>query len=199
MNNFSEEKKQKQADEIIAEEKKLPVEGADIEFEESIDIDEIEKALMKQLESGDEEEEEEEKPSEEPLVFEEIVAQGESAPAQPIFSEVSPGSKKYVIYVNPENINFMENLSANERKEIVNKILREQDEVVAKLRAVERRKVYIRHLIVAVITFIIGFPLLFLIVNKSVEVTVSNYKQAQKNFINLYREKGKIQPTTKGH
>lgn len=212
MDNFSEEKEDKLAgeEEEIIEEKEPPkknFEGDDIEFDENIDIEQIEKALQLQLEGGEGSEKEvvKEEISQQELTvvtFEEVVPQSEQnipVPLPNTFSEISPGSKKYVVYINPENVDFMENLSVNARRDIINKILREQDELVAKKRDAERKKQYTRHLIVAVMTFIIGFPILFFIVNKSVEATIANYKQAQKNFINLYREKGKIQPHINNH
>lgn len=151
-------------------------EGEDIEFDEdNIDIDEIQRKLQAHL----------------PM---------EATPTDssnlPLILNPTPQTdadyKKYVIYIDPENIEFIEHLSINDRKKVVNDILKEQDARIAKQIKIEAHKKFLKHLLVASITFIIGFPLLFYVVNVSMELTIENYKQAQKNFTKLYREKGKI-------
>ncbi len=111
--------------------------------------------------------------------------------------ENQPNSKKYVIYIDSENVDFIESLSINERKTIINDILKEQDIVIKKQRQNEARNRYIKHLTVASFTFIICFPLLFILVNKSLEVSINNYQTSRENFVKLYKEQGKIKPSEK--
>lgn len=191
MNNFSQGKEDGEVKDIMSPFMENP-EGEDIEFDENIDIEEIQKKLNAHMNGFSEEFEPETTSSE---LFEDPTAlvPQDSAPAlQNVPQEIAPGAKKYVVYVDPESIDFMERLSINDRKTIINKILREQEETIAKQRYIDRRQKFLRHIIVATLTFIIGFPLLFFLVNNSMEATIYNYKQAQKNFGTLYREGGKI-------
>lgn len=190
----SEEKEEKQIDTEAAEIESKPLvkeafEGSDIEFDENFDVDKVQEALKQQLENAGD-----------------VFVDPESVSAEEVFSpkipdlvkpepvEIDPKAKKYVIYINPENIDFIEELSLGERKDLINKILADQYNVILKQNRTNEFNKYLRHLIVAIITVIIGFPILFIIVNKSFEVSIENYKQAQKNFIQLYKEKGKIKP-----
>lgn len=194
-------------------------EGHDIEFEDTIDIDKIQQTLQKHLEEDEKAELNPQEDSEKVSVFEDeeknlpekeqLIEEQEKISADEISlrlekelpeilqnasQEIDPQSKKYVIYIDPENIPFMDNLSISERKEVINQILREREDSVKKQKAVENRKTFMRHMLVASITFILGFPVLFFVVNKSMEAVIANYKQAEKNFSTLYKEKGKIQP-----
>ncbi len=101
--------------------------------------------------------------------------------------------KKFVIYIDEENIDFISSLSIQERKDIINSILREQDDIrIAKKEEIRRRKL-IAHLLLGIITFVVCIPLLYTIVNKCLEATIENYKRSQYNFEVLYKERGKIQ------
>ncbi|HNW25662.1 MAG TPA: hypothetical protein PLG15_01985 [Candidatus Gastranaerophilaceae bacterium] len=192
----------------------LTQEGNDIEFEDTIDIDKIQQSLQKHLEEDKKNEEvEQDIIQEQEFADEEIQQTTEKAepeiPAEIVSlqseqelpkllqnatPEIDPNAKKYVIYIDPENIPFMENLSVSERKDIINTILKEQEETVRKQKAINQRKVFMRHIIFASIVFIFGFPILFFVVNKSMEAVMSNYQQAEKNFSTLYKQKGKVQP-----
>lgn len=168
------------------------LEGEDIEFDENIDIDEIQKKLNAHM-NGLTDDFESPAPSSETFEDPTTLAPQESAPVlQNVPQEIAPGAKKYVVYIEPESIEFMERLSINDRKTIINKILKEQEESIAQQKYSDRRQKFLRHIIVATLTFIIGFPLLFFVVNNAMEATIYNYKQAQKNFGVLYREGGKI-------
>lgn len=114
-------------------------------------------------------------------------------------SEKDSDSKKYVIYIDSDNINYMENLSVNERKQIINKILKEQNELDIKTRELNARKRFLKHALLACFTFIIGLPIMFIAVNKAVEITIDNYQFAKANFMKLYKEKGKIKMEESGY
>lgn len=106
--------------------------------------------------------------------------------------EIVANAKKYVVYVDSDNIDFMESLSLNERRVIINKILREQNALGMKVKELNERAKFVRHAILATITFIIGFPILFFCVNKSTQAVIENYKDAKMSFSRLYKEQGKI-------
>ena len=107
--------------------------------------------------------------------------------------EIDSNAKKYVIYIDSDNIDFMEGLSIIDRRKVVNKIIREKNKERINIETLEQRKIFIKHLIVATLTFIVAFPILFFMVNKSMEVTMYNYEIARENFAKLYKQRGKIQ------
>lgn len=100
--------------------------------------------------------------------------------------------KKYVIYISPDNVDFVDNLSIDERTEFINKVIEEKQNSDKKSQILKKQQTYYKHLIIVCITAIISFPLLFFAVNKSLQLTISNYQQSQQNFQKLYKEKGKI-------
>lgn len=164
----------------------------DIQFEEVIDIDDIQRKLEEKLARGDldDEEEPEESDMQVPTFTEEPT---EVTPVKAVNLPQKPNNaKKYVIYVDPENIDYIENLALNERREIINKILREQNQFSIEQRELEKKKSFLKHALLASATFIIFFPLMFIGVNRALESTIVNYQQARTNFAKLYREQGKI-------
>lgn len=109
-----------------------------------------------------------------------------------------PNSKKYVVYVDSDNIDFMESLSIKERRDVINKILKEQNEFIIKQKMLEDRTRFVKHALLATITFIVGFPVLFFCVNRAMEITIDNYNTARQNFSQLYRNSGKIHAVNSG-
>ncbi len=103
--------------------------------------------------------------------------------------------KKFVIYIDEENIDYISSLSIQERKDVINSILREQDDIRIAKREDARRKKLITHLLIGIITFVVCIPLLYMLVNKCLEATIANYKRSQYNFEVLYKERGKIKST----
>lgn len=245
MDNFSAEK----------DEKEVAIkEGEDIEFDETVDIEAIQKSLQQHIQQSEEQVQEEniqpqsqiqeqEQAEEQPVTTESEPAEEEITAPEPesedevsdegeppvsfdetpeeqnteeeqeskaeinfeqafpsfmqnLSTEANPNAKKYVVYIDPENIEFMESLSIEDRKATINNILNERKDSIAKQKLIDERSRFTKHLITAMFTLIIGFPILFFIVNKSLELTIVNYKIAQENFAKLYREKGKIQPVS---
>ena len=102
---------------------------------------------------------------------------------------------KYVIYIAPENIEFIESLTVKERKNLINKILREQDDIALTKRKLATVQTVIKHIVVAVITLLLAVPAIYITINSSLEATINNYKQSQSIFKTLYKEHGKIKAT----
>ena len=102
---------------------------------------------------------------------------------------------KYVIYIAPENIEFIESLTVKERKNLINKILREQDDIALTKRKLATVQTVIKHIVVAVITLLLAVPAIYITINASLEATINNYKQSQSIFKTLYKEHGKIKAT----
>jgi hypothetical protein len=168
----------------------------DIQFDEAFDIDKLQVELQEKIDKGDVEEEEED------LEFEEKPETTSDSETIKTVANFEPqvdsdaNAKKYVVYVSPDNVDFMESLSANERKIMINKILKEQNEQSIISKEAERRRKFISNLMIVTFTAIIGFPVMFFIVNKGLELTMTNYNTAKQNFTKLYKQKGKIKPVS---
>lgn len=100
--------------------------------------------------------------------------------------------KKYVIYIDHNNENFIDSLTIAERKQLINDVLREQNELSEAQRAERRRKETVVKILVGIVTFLIAVPIIYLIFNISMEATIQNYKHSKSNFEVLYKETGKI-------
>ncbi len=106
---------------------------------------------------------------------------------------------KYVIYIDPENTDFIESLTVKERKNLINKILREQDDIAITKKRFNMLQAIIKHSIIAIITIAISVPVIYYTINASLEASINNYRNSKSIFKTLYREKGKIQTTRKIH
>lgn len=99
---------------------------------------------------------------------------------------------KYVIYINPENKDFIESLTVKERKNLINRILREQDDIAITKKRLAIMQSIIKHAIVAIITVTVAVPIIYWTINTSLEASINNYRHSQSLFKTLYREQGKI-------
>lgn len=99
---------------------------------------------------------------------------------------------KYVIYIDPQNVDFIESLTVKERKKLINKILREQDDIGITKQRFKVVQTVICHVIIAIVTIVISIPVIYYIINASLEASINNYRRSQTNFQVLYKEKGKI-------
>lgn len=173
-----------------ASEKKEEV--TDIQFEEVFDLEAIQKKLQESIEKGDLDVE----PEEVPIVEEVAVEQKPLPVAKPkektVKDKIDSNAKKYVVYIDPNNVDFMESLSQNERRDVINKILKEQNELSLEQRENNKKLDFLKHALLACFTFILFFPIMFIGVNKALESTITNYQQAKQNFGRLYKEQGKI-------
>lgn len=102
---------------------------------------------------------------------------------------------KYVIYIDPENTDFIESLTVKERKNLINKILREQDDIAITKKRFNMVQTILKHSIVAIITIAVSVPVIYYTINASLEASINNYRNSQTIFKTLYREKGKIKTT----
>lgn len=175
----------------------------DIKFDEILDIDKIQEKLEEKLAQNNVEPDAE---SDSISAFElfELSKEKlkENAEEKKELPSITPeksntkksdkDAKKYVVYIDPYNIDYMENLSLEERRSVINGILQEQKNLSIQQRQVEEKRRFIKHVIVATLTFIICFPILFIMVNRAMESVLINYKQSKENFSKLYREEGKV-------
>ena len=100
--------------------------------------------------------------------------------------------KKYVLKIDRKYQEIIDKMSLEEREQYFNAMLGFYIENQPTIEKNFQIKNSIIHILVVVATVIIGLPLIFFVTNKSIELTISNYKQTQTNFVNLYRDKGGI-------
>lgn len=106
--------------------------------------------------------------------------------------KLQPGEKKFVVYIEPENIDFIESLSIKDRKKVINRVLHYEDKNVRLKKERREREKFTKQVLIMVITVVVSLPFFFMLLNKSIELTIINYQQAQQNFVKLYKEQGKI-------
>ena len=99
---------------------------------------------------------------------------------------------KYVIYIDPQNVDFIDSLTVKERKNLINKILREQDDIAITKHRFRVINTIIKHAIVAILTITVSIPVIYWTINASLEATINNYRRSQSIFQTLYKENGKI-------
>lgn len=99
---------------------------------------------------------------------------------------------KYVIYIDPQNVDFIDSLTVKERKNLINKILREQDDIAITKQRFKIINTIIKHAIVAILTITLSIPVIYWTINASLEATINNYRRSQTVFQTLYKENGKI-------
>lgn len=99
---------------------------------------------------------------------------------------------KYVIYIDPQNVDFIDSLTVKERKNLINKILREQDDIAITKQRFKIINTIIKHAIVAILTITLSLPVIYWTINASLEATINNYRRSQTIFQTLYKENGKI-------
>ncbi len=161
----------------------------DIQFEEVLDIDAIQQKLLDRIYEDDPEIESSQ--DVDTVIDKQAAIIAEKRAKLPARVH-SITSRKYVVYVDSENIDFMENLTLDERKEVINRVLKEQHEQSIQTKEFRKRKKQLNHAIIACFTFIIGFPIMFIVVNKSIEASLVNYQQAKQNVEKLYKDGGKV-------
>ena len=99
---------------------------------------------------------------------------------------------KYVIYIDPENTEFIESLTVKERKNLINRIIREQDDISITKKRLTMIQAVIKHTVIAIVTIAISIPVVYWTINASLEATINNHRRSQTIFKTLYKEKGKI-------
>lgn len=186
-------------DKDLEEAKNHPVvddddEDDDIEFDDNINIEALAQQLQQHVDIGDVSNLSSEDFNKEPNQpqLENQIIQPEENKTNIFDNFPKSDCKKYVVYITPNNVDYVDNLSIDERTELINNVISDKHSSDIKSKRLLERQRYVKHLIVVCITVIIAFPILFFTVNKSLQICISNYQQSQENFQKLYREKGKI-------
>lgn len=113
---------------------------------------------------------------------------------KPVVRNTGPRAKKFVVMVNPENVEFFDKIPLEERTKLFNKLL---SEYKGNLHSAKQKKHLIKfskHMFLGILTILLSLPIMFLVVNKSIELTIKNYKDVQNNFEKLYesRNQGRL-------
>ena len=99
---------------------------------------------------------------------------------------------KYVMYIDPQNVDFIESLTVKERKNLINKILKEQNDIAITTQRFRMVQPVIKHAVVAILTIAISIPIIYITINASLEASINNYRRSQSIFQTLYKQGGKI-------
>ena len=99
---------------------------------------------------------------------------------------------KYVMYIDPQNVDFIESLTVKERKNLINKILKEQNDIAITKQRFRMVQTVIKHAVVAILTIAISIPIIYITINASLEASINNYRRSQSMFQTLYKQGGKI-------
>ena len=99
---------------------------------------------------------------------------------------------KYVIYIEPKNVDFIDGLTVKERKNLINNILRQQDDISITKQRFTLIQTVIRQVVIAILTISVSIPLVYYVINASLEATIDNHRRSQSNWQTLYKQHGKI-------
>ena len=88
----------------------------------------------------------------------------------------------------------IDGLTVKERKNLINGILRQQDDIAITKQRFKVMQTIIRQVVIAVLTVSISIPLVYHAINASLEATIDNHRRSQTNWQTLYKEHGKVTP-----
>jgi hypothetical protein len=103
--------------------------------------------------------------------------------------------KKYIVYVDKENIQAIDELSVDERNAFINSAIKLKFENNDIEKVKSKRKRVIAHMVVMIATAILFMPFAIYLAHMSIVATFKNYKYSQDNFEKLYRESFSKSPT----
>ncbi len=108
---------------------------------------------------------------------------------RPLARNKSKKSKKFVVMVEAENVDFFDKIPMEERTKLFNQLLSDYQTNLADKNKKEKILKITKHSIVAMLTILITLPIMFVVVKKSIQLTIKNYKDVQYNFEKLYESK----------
>ena len=116
---------------------------------------------------------------------------------KPVARNSGPKAKKFVVMVNPENVEFFDKIPSEDRTTLFNKLLTDYKE--SKNRAKQKKHLikFSKHMLLGIMVILISLPIMFVVVNKSIELTIKNYKDVQNNFEKLYESRNRGHQSTK--
>ena len=110
---------------------------------------------------------------------------------KPVVRNSGPKAKKFVVMVNSENVEFFDNIPMEERTKLFNKLLTTHKDSINKAKQKKHLIKFSKHMVVGIFTILLSLPIMFVIVNKSIELTIKNYKDVQYSFEKLYESRNR--------
>ena len=105
---------------------------------------------------------------------------------KPVARNKGPRAKKFVVMVNAENVEYFDKIPMEERTKLFNTLLLEHRKRTNATKEKAHLIKFSKHMFVGIMTVLISLPIMFIVVNKSIELTIKNYKDVQYNFEKLY-------------
>lgn len=103
--------------------------------------------------------------------------------------------KKYIVYIDKDNIGAIDELSVDERNSFINSAIKlkfENDDI--RTASIKKKRILL-HSTIMICTMIIFMPVAVYLAHLSIVATFKNYKYSQDNFEKLYRESFSKSPT----
>jgi len=97
-------------------------------------------------------------------------------------------SKKFVFQIYPENIDYIESLSHEEKQYIINYLIQLHRDNQLHNYKIEKEGRTLKKIIFIIVCILIGVPLLFFLIGISLDLTRSSYYSMQKNFEKLIQK-----------
>lgn len=108
---------------------------------------------------------------------------------KPVIRNQGPRAKKFVVMVNPENVEYFDKIPLEERTRLFNDLLSAHKKSLEGEKQKKHLIKFSKHMFVGIMTVLLSLPIMFVVVNKSIELTINNYKDVQNNFEKLYESR----------
>lgn len=108
---------------------------------------------------------------------------------KPVVRNKGPKAKKFVVMVDANNVEFFDKVPMEERTKLFNRLLSDYKNNQLKENRKKHLVKFTKHMFVAILTILLSLPVMFLVVNKSIQLTIKNYKDVQNNFEQLYESR----------
>lgn len=115
---------------------------------------------------------------------------------KPVVRNSGPKAKKFVVMVNSNNVEFFDKIPMEERTKLFNTLLSDYQKSISFEKQKKHLIKFSKHMFVAILTILMSLPIMFVVVNKSVEMTINNYKDMSGNFEKLYDKRRQNSYTT---
>ena len=110
---------------------------------------------------------------------------------KPVVRKSGPRAKKFVVMVNSENVEFFDKIPMEERTKLFNQLLSDYKKNIEDKKKKKHLIKFSKHMFLGIMTVLISLPIMFVVVNKSIELTVKNYQDVQNNFEKLYESRNR--------
>lgn len=108
---------------------------------------------------------------------------------KPVVRNKGPRAKKFVVMVNSENVEFFDKIPMEERTRLFNELLANHKKSIECEKQKKHLIKFSKHMFIGIMTVLLSLPIMFVVVNKSIELTINNYKDVQNNFEKLYESR----------